>query len=97
MNSFLLSKKIHRLLVLLISALILVMATSGLLLKYPDFVSRSMSFVDLGLLRYVHNRLSPWFGGILTLMALTGLIMFFYPAYAKRKLAKRKIDPEIKT
>ncbi|MFA5107261.1 MAG: hypothetical protein WC497_02955 [Patescibacteria group bacterium] len=97
MNNFLLSKKIHRLLVLLISALILVMATSGLLLKYPDFVSRSLSFIDLGLLRYIHNRLSPWFGGILTLMALTGLIMYFYPVYARRKIATQRKESDKQT
>ena len=94
MNVYLFSRKIHRLFVLLITALALVMSGSGLLLKYPEFVSRSLSFIDLGLLRYVHNRLSPWFGVLLVLMALTGVIMYFYPVYTKRKLAGMRKDSE---
>lgn len=90
MNTYQLSRKIHRLLVLLITVLGLAMAGSGLLLKYPSFVSQSLSFIDLGLLRYLHNRLSPWFGILLTLMALTGVVMYFYPVYMKRKAATRK-------
>lgn len=94
MNAYQLSRKIHRLLVLLITALALVMSGSGLLLKYPEFVSRSLSFINLGLLRYVHNRLSPWFGALLALMALTGVVMYFYPVYTKRKLAVTEKDSE---
>jgi uncharacterized membrane protein YozB (DUF420 family) len=72
---FLISKKIHRFLVVIVTSLILIMAFTGLFLKYP-YVSSVFYFLDLGMIRYVHNQLSPWLTVFLLLMMITGVIMY---------------------
>lgn len=75
---YLLSRQIHRFLVLVISTLTVLMAGTGLMLKYAQFFSKYLPFIDLGMARYVHNNLSPYFTGTLVLMAATGLYMYFF-------------------
>ena len=79
---YLLAKKLHRILVLIITILSLLMALTGLILKYPAL---SLNLINLGLVRYLHNQLSPLFGIVLTLMIITGIWMYLYPALQKRK------------
>ncbi len=81
---YLFCRKIHRIFVLTIVVLTIIMAGTGSLLKYSSFASK-ISFIDLGLVRYLHNNLSPWFTLALVIMTLTGLVMYFYPWYIKRK------------
>ncbi|MCL4374848.1 hypothetical protein M1523_03220 [Patescibacteria group bacterium] len=69
----------------MITLLSLVMAVSGMFLKYQNATARLMPFIDLGFMRYLHNRLSPWFGLALVLMAVTGLMMYVYPILQRRK------------
>jgi exosortase/archaeosortase len=75
---YLFSKKIHRILVLLIILMTLVMIITGVALKYQ------INFFDLGLFRFIHNNLSPLFSIILILMILTGSVLYIFP------LLKRK-------
>jgi uncharacterized iron-regulated membrane protein len=82
---YVLSRKLHRFLVLILTAMTLIMAASGIAIKYywQPFG------LDLGLLRYVHNQLSLIFTIALSLMALSGLCMYFFPAW-KSAEAKRQ-------
>ena len=75
---FLLSKKIHRLLVLAISVLILFMAATGAALKFSGFFSKYLPFLNLGLVRYLHSGLSLYFTAALIFMGATGLYMYFF-------------------
>ncbi len=86
-----LSRKIHRLLVLIISVLILIMAGTGTLLKYQSFVSNNFPSIDLGAVRYLHGNLSLFFIIVLILMAASGLILYFLPEIIKRR-GKKDID-----
>lgn len=77
-NLYLLSKKIHRFLVVIIAIVGILMSITGFLLKYT-FVATKFSFIDLGQVRYIHNNLSPAFSIIFFMMALTGIIMYIFP------------------
>lgn len=81
-NLYLLAKKIHRLLVLLITFLTVVMAGTGILMKY------SIAVIDLGMTRYIHNKLSVIFTVTLGLMALTGLLMYLIPYWRSKSAVK---------
>lgn len=80
---YLFSKSIHRILVILISVVGLFMAVTGILLKYTFLVTK-LSFFDLGLIRYLHNNLSPIFVFLFFLMGITGIIMYIYPLTRKK-------------
>ncbi len=91
-NYYMLSKKVHRIFVLIIIVLGAIMAVTGLDLKYPIVQ-------DNGVLRFVHNNLSPFFTIVLAIMALTGAYLYFYPWYTKRKAqkaAEKTPEPEQK-
>jgi len=77
-NYLSIARKIHRLLVLILTSFSLVMAFTGLLLKYP-FYSSMFKFLNLGMIRYIHNQLSPWLTITLFLMAVSGVLMYFSP------------------
>ena len=79
---YLLSKKIHRVLVIAISLMILFMEITGFFLKYSSVAN--IFSVDLRLARYLHNSLSPFFSIILVLMALSGIIMYLFPFLRKK-------------
>jgi len=81
-----LSKKIHRLFVLIITVLIVVMAVTGTMLGHPSWF---VSF-DLGMVRFVHNRLSDYFTVVLVLMLVSGLYMYFFPILNKRRIERAK-------
>lgn len=86
MNMYLISKKIHRLIALLTAMFILLMAGTGIMLKYSSFISTKFSFINLSLVRYLHNQLSPWFAIALATMMITGLCMYFYPLMRREKI-----------
>ena len=79
---YLFSKKIHRILVIVIITLGIIMSVTGTTLKYPFFAR--LFNLDLGLIRQLHNNLSPFFVVVLLLMSLTGLMMYSYPLLRKR-------------
>ncbi len=87
-NSFLIAKKIHRILVLIIMVLGLTMAVTGTLLKYTWITTDYLTSVDLVQVRSLHSALSTYFGIVLVLMILTGLWMYLYPPL-KRTFAKK--------
>jgi len=76
-NYYLTSRKIHRYFVGIVLILTAIFVLTGLELKF--------SFWDTGLARNLHNILSPIFAIVLVIMACTGLYMYVYPWYAKRK------------
>jgi ABC-type transport system involved in cytochrome c biogenesis permease subunit len=61
----------------------LLMAFTGTVLKYP----RITNFIplDLVFIRNLHNIASPFFGVVLVLMMVSGVVMYFYPIIARRK------------
>ena len=75
---YLFSKKVHRFLVVFIAVIGLSMSVSGMVLKYP-FISEKLTFIDLGMVRYIHNNLSPFFAIVLLLMMFTGIVMYIFP------------------
>ena len=72
---YLLAKKIHRFLVLIIAAVIMIMAWTGAMMKY----SWAPFGMNLAKARYVHNQLSVIFTIVLSLMAITGIAMYLIP------------------
>lgn len=80
-NIYLLAKKIHRLLVLIITTLGLLMTISGIILKYGITTLN----LDLGLIRYLHSQLSVLFTIVLILMTISGIILYLFPILKKRK------------
>ena len=83
---YLFAKKVHRILVLIITVISLLMALTGLILKYPAL---NLNLFDLGLIRYLHNQLSPLFGIVLFAMIITGIWMYLYPVLMKHQVNKK--------
>ncbi len=77
------AKSIHRLLLYLTTFLIVFMSISGIVLKFPFF--SSFPFVEIGLIRKLHNDLSIYFVISLTVMLITGLYMYIFPLLRSRK------------
>ena len=73
---FILSQKIHRLLVLMVSTAGLVMAVTGLAIKYQ--------IGDAGQMRFVHSQMSVIFTVLLVAMVLTGLNMYLFPLLRRK-------------
>ncbi len=95
-NTYLISKKIHRLLVLIILTIGLLMAVTGLMLKYPSFAMEYLPFLNLGKIRYLHNSLSLYFSIVLVLMIMTGIWMYIYPSIKKFR-SKSSTPPDDQT
>jgi Trk-type K+ transport system membrane component len=89
------ARYLHRVLVLLITALTLFMAGTGIILRYTVFSAKHFSFLDLGQVRYLHNRLSVVFTVLLLVMALTGWLMYLIPAILRRRqpVAPKPLPP----
>ncbi len=82
---YLLAKKIHRFLVFIITAMIVIIAWTGVMMKY----SWAPFGMNLAKARYVHNQLSIVFTIVLALMAITGIAMYLLPyLISKRGSAK---------
>lgn len=80
---YILSRKLHRILVIVLCLLTILMAGTGTILKYT-FVSAKLPFIDVGLTRYLHNQLSPLFTIALILMMTTGIIMYIFTLPRKK-------------
>lgn len=69
---YILARKIHRLMVIVISVLSLVMMVTGLNMKYGWF------FIDAGVSQEIHGILSPYFAVVLAANIITGFYMYLY-------------------
>ncbi|OGV96359.1 hypothetical protein A2W24_04470 [Microgenomates group bacterium RBG_16_45_19] len=85
---YLKAKKLHRFLALLIVVLALIMMVTGSIMKFPLL----FPFVDPLAARRLHNTLSPFFSLALFFMAASGLTMYFYPLYLKKKTTKKTLS-----
>jgi hypothetical protein len=79
---FIKARKIHRVFVLVITTLSVLMAVTGIFIKYSSIAN--FFNLDQSLLRYIHNELSPFFTFTLLLMAATGIYLYLFP-YLKKK------------
>lgn len=86
-------RKIHRILVLVVTIFLLIMGFTGLALKYPG-VANAMHWIgDTTTLRSVHNSLSLLFALTLLLMVLTGILMYILPPLIRRQFIRRPPPP----
>ncbi len=90
---YILAKKIHRLLVLIILVLALLMMGTGILMKFPTLVTNGLTFINLSYVRYLHNQLSVYFSAVLAGMIITGSWMYLYPIIIRRRAAKQAPQP----
>jgi hypothetical protein len=74
---FIWTRKIHRIFLFATTFLVLVMGFTGIFLKYTSFSAQL--HINLSLMRYIHNQISPFFAVALGAMMLTGLYMYIYP------------------
>lgn len=81
---YLVMKQIHRLVLYITTLFILFMSVTGIILKYPSFFSQKITFLDLGLTRYLHNEISLYFSASLIFMAITGIYMYIFPLLNSR-------------
>lgn len=89
-NSFLIAKKIHRLLVLLIIILGLIMVITGTLLKFTIITREYLTSIDLVQVRSLHRATSTYFSITFGLMMMTGAWMYGYTIYKKMTATKQK-------
>jgi uncharacterized iron-regulated membrane protein len=75
-------RKIHSAFGMITILLTIIMAFTGLDLKY-NFIA------DSGIYRFVHNNISPVFTIFLVVLAITGCYLYFYPYLMRRKLKKQ--------
>lgn len=73
---FMLSKKIHRILVVPFLFLGGIMTITGVILDEPEWFSK---YLDTGLVRYIHGRMSIIFAGFVLFMMFTGTMLYFFP------------------
>ena len=85
---YLLSKRFHRYLVLIILGLTLVMAGTGFLLRYPQWAGWLPTWFDIGKVRYLHGQVSTYFAIAMVIMAITGAYMYFHTLWVQRKQEK---------
>ncbi len=86
MNTYLISKLIHRWLVGLLTILGIIVAVTGLILEEKD--SSTWLGIDMTLIRQLHAELAQYLAYLLFAMILTGLVLYFFPYYQKSKIAK---------
>lgn len=82
---YLLSKRFHRYLVLIILGLTLVMAGTGLIMRYPSWFAWLPAWLDMGKVRFLHGQVSTYFAIAMVVMALTGGYMYFHTLWVQRK------------
>jgi hypothetical protein len=86
MNPMIISRKIHRILVIIISILGFVMMTTGTIIKFPEiFVSFG---INVYFMREIHNTFSIFFSIIFFGMAVTGIVMYVYPILLRKSSTK---------
>lgn len=85
---YILSRRFHRYLVLIILGLTLVMAGTGLFLRYPSWSVWLPAWLDMGKVRYLHGQVSTYFAIALIIMVITGSYMYFHTLWVQRKQEK---------
>ena len=83
MKNYPLFRMIHRVLVLVMVTSTLVMATSGILLKYPKLAN--WIEVNQNVIRNLHNQISIFFTIVLLAMTISGFMMYIIPLLVNRK------------
>ena len=73
-NLYLLAKKIHRVLVLIILVTGIFMMVTGVCMYLGQYFT-----IDPLLIRYLHNKLSILFAIVLGVMMITGAYLFLFP------------------
>ncbi len=84
---YLIAKKLHRLLVVLIILLGIIMTITGYMMKMGLY----FPFDPLAI-RMIHSTISLYFTGVLGLMSLTGLYMFIFPYLGKKQEEVKKVN-----
>lgn len=82
------SKTIHRLALFGMVGLGLIMGITGSWLKFPQ-LSWLIPGLDLQVVRYLHNEMSPFFSLFFGAMSVTGMYMYWFPWYSKRQATKK--------
>lgn len=89
-NLYTLSRTLHRYLVLIMLGLLLVMAGTGLILRYPSWFGWLPAWLDAGRVRFLHSNVSTYFAIVVIVMALTGAYMYFHTLWVQRKQEKAR-------
>lgn len=79
---YIVSRMVHRVLVLAVTFSALIMTVTGFLMKFPK--TAKLFNVGSDRLRFIHSNFGVIFLIILFLMTLTGLIIYFYPLSRKK-------------
>lgn len=79
---YIISRIIHRILVVIIVISTIIMTLTGIVLKFNSL--SDLLKIDLTMIRFIHNNFSIVFSIILFFMILTGLIMYIYPILRKK-------------
>ncbi len=85
-------RMVHRLLVVVVTALVLTMSLTGMALKYTTTTLKLFPALDIAQLRYVHNQLTPYISIVLIIMALSGLGMYLLPPMIRRRVRKQSVS-----
>lgn len=78
MKLYIFCRKIHRFIAIAAAMLLIFMAGTGVLLKYPQAI-------DMGYVRYIHGAMALWAALAVVLMAGTGLVLYIFPLWQRRK------------
>lgn len=87
------SRKFHRVSLLFVVILGLIQMTTGLLMKYPNW----LPFADQTGIRLLHYQTATWFAIAFGVQMVTGVVMYLVPFIIKYKQQKnsRKESPRI--
>lgn len=77
-------RKLHRFMVIFIVILSIVMMITGTMLKYPLTSKNLVPFINLGIVGWLHSITSPFFAIVLSIMLITGVVMWVYPMLIRR-------------
>ncbi len=61
--------------------LTMVMSVTGTVLKFPEMQN---AVLEVGLMRFIHNSISPFFSLCLFVMIVTGLVMYLVPLLRRK-------------
>lgn len=86
---YLLARKFHRYLVIIIILLSILMAGTGIILRYPAQITNVFNSINLSYIRFLHGQISTYFTITLILMSLTGAVLYIYPLWQQRKNNKK--------
>ncbi|MBI5620735.1 hypothetical protein HY949_03080 [Candidatus Gottesmanbacteria bacterium] len=80
---YLFCRKIHRYIALAATALLSLMAGTGMMLSAPK-IADALPWIDIKYARSIHGAMAPWAGLSVWLMLLTGLVLYLYPLWMRK-------------